>query len=114
MENVYCICVTPRENGQGRLPIGPLRYDFARDAVLIGREMIGIEYQNREVLADHWNKGPHHFWIEVSTNLMVCVLNHCLICRADPSADSWMATIQWAEHLLILGSVHSRLKPFHG
>merc|ERR1739845_341525 len=25
----------------------------------------------RMVVADHWNKGPHHFWYEVSTNLMV-------------------------------------------
>merc|ERR1712010_394161 len=26
---------------------------------------------HRMVVADHWNKGPHHFWYDVSTNLMV-------------------------------------------
>ena len=24
-----------------------------------------------EVLTDHWVKGPHHFWIDVATNLMI-------------------------------------------
>lgn len=29
------------------------------------------EYLKSEIVADHWVKGPHHFWIDVSTNLMV-------------------------------------------
>lgn len=58
--------------------LGPLRWDFPSDAVLIGREEIELEWtefgtqdSSRLVVADHWNKGPHHFWYEVSTNLMV-------------------------------------------
>lgn len=71
IENTFCICVTPRENGAGSVPIGPLRYDFNSDAVLVGRELIGVEFLDRKVVADHWNKGPHHFWIEVTTNKMI-------------------------------------------
>lgn len=58
--------------------LGPLRWDFPHDAVLIGREEIELEWtafgrqdSHKIVVADHWNKGPHHFWYEVSTNLMV-------------------------------------------
>jgi len=58
--------------------LGPLRWDFPSDAVLIGREEIELEWtafgkqdSHKMVIADHWNKGPHHFWYEVSTNLMV-------------------------------------------
>ena len=36
---------------------GPLLHDFARDAVLVGREMIGLEGLGTTVEADHWNKG---------------------------------------------------------
>jgi hypothetical protein len=70
-----CICVAPREATETAASgpvIGALEYDFAKDAVLIGRERIGVEYPTmHEVVADHWNKGPHHFWVEVATNLMV-------------------------------------------
>lgn len=70
--NTFCICVTPFENGNASaVPTGPLYSDFAKDAVLIGREIIGLEGLNRKVLADHWTKGPHHFWISVATNLFV-------------------------------------------
>jgi hypothetical protein len=58
--------------------LGPLRWDFPHDAVLVGREEIEMEWtafgkqdSHRMVVADHWNKGPHHFWYEVATNLMV-------------------------------------------
>eukprot|EP00665_Eupelagonemidae_sp_cell47_P000016 gene16-8031_t len=50
--------------------LGPLRWDFPRDSLLVGRERIFVEYANRTVVADHWTKGPHHFWFEVATNLM--------------------------------------------
>lgn len=70
-KSVFCICVTPSENGQGKVATGPLRHDFAHDAVLIGREIIGLEGLDIEVEADHWNKGPHHFWVDVHTNLFV-------------------------------------------
>merc|ERR1712093_101241 len=59
--------------------LGPLRWDFPHDSILIGREEIELEWTDwdeksdthRMVIADHWNKGPHHFWYEVSTNMMV-------------------------------------------
>ena len=50
---------------------GPLRYDFNDGAKLVGRERVRPEYYAEAVVADHWVKGPHHFWIEVSTNLML-------------------------------------------
>lgn len=72
IENAFCICVTPKENGNASAPAtGPLYHDFAKDAVLVGRELIGLEGFNKKVVADHWNKGPHHFWMSVETNLMV-------------------------------------------
>jgi len=39
--------------------------------MICGREYIGLEGLNKIVLADHWTKGPHHFWVDVKTNLMV-------------------------------------------
>jgi hypothetical protein len=72
IDGAFCICVTPYENGNKSLPAtGPLLHDFAKDAVLIGREIIGLEGVNVEVEADHWNKGPHHFWVSVATNKFV-------------------------------------------
>lgn len=72
ISGVFCICVTPRQNGDKTSPaIGPLFHDFAKDAVLIGRERIGLEGLDMEVEADHWHKGPHHFWVDVKTNLFV-------------------------------------------
>jgi len=73
IERAYCICITPYQDGNPNGPIiGPLRYDFPVDSTLIGREMIELEFRDGEmVLADHWSKGPHHFWYEVATNRMV-------------------------------------------
>lgn len=56
--------------------LGPLRWDFPGDAVLIAREEIELEWSGddgtpRTVVADHWNKGPHHFHYDVQTNQMV-------------------------------------------
>lgn len=72
ISGVFCICVTPRQNGDKTSPAtGPLFHDFAKDAVLIGRELIGLEGLDMQVEADHWNKGPHHFWVDVKTNQFV-------------------------------------------
>lgn len=68
IDDTFCICVSPDELGGG---IGPLVHNFAHDAVLIGRERVGLEGLNTSVIADHWNKGPHHFWISVETNKYV-------------------------------------------
>jgi hypothetical protein len=67
ISNFYCICVTPFQNGNhSKVPTGALLYDFAKDAVLVGREIIGLEGVGSSVEADHWNKGPHHFWVAVA------------------------------------------------
>ena len=50
---------------------GPLRFDFNDGAKLVGRERVRPEYFADSVVADHWVKGPHHFWMEVSTGLML-------------------------------------------
>jgi len=69
IDNAFCICVSVYENGNTtKKPMGPLTHDFGKDAILIGREKIGVEYINKEVVADHYNKGPHHFWVDVETN----------------------------------------------
>jgi len=73
IDKTFCICVSVTENGnRTKKTIGPLHHDFAKDAVLIGREQIHVEAPiNKTVIADHWNKGPHHFWIDVQTNQMI-------------------------------------------
>ncbi|CAK0880435.1 unnamed protein product [Prorocentrum cordatum] len=70
-KDAFCICLSPQDPVQKNAITGPLRYDFLDTAKLIGRERIIPEYIGRSLVADHWVKGPHHFWIEVSTNLMV-------------------------------------------
>merc|ERR1712232_1413835 len=69
----FCICVGTAQDGAAPpAPVlGALRHDFAKDAILIGRERIKLEYLNRWTIADHWMKGPHNFWVEVATNQMV-------------------------------------------
>ena len=42
-----------------------------KGAKLVGRERITPEYIGAALVTDHWVKGPHHFWIDVATNLMV-------------------------------------------
>ena len=57
IDKAFCICVTPLQNGnKTAVATGPLVHDFARDAVLIGREVIGLEGLGKSVEADHWNK----------------------------------------------------------
>eukprot|EP00658_Telonema_sp_P-2_P079772 TRINITY_DN77_c0_g2_i1.p1 TRINITY_DN77_c0_g2~~TRINITY_DN77_c0_g2_i1.p1 ORF type:complete len:400 (+),score=48.03 TRINITY_DN77_c0_g2_i1:318-1517(+) len=71
---VFCVCL----GGHGNLDptrqnalVGPLSYDFNRGAKLIGRERIKPEHMAHFVVADHWVKGPHHFWVDVATNQML-------------------------------------------
>merc|ERR1712139_95545 len=64
-KSVACICFSPPDSsGVENALNGPLSYDFLRGAVLIGRERIMPEYLNTVVVADHWVKGPHHFWFD--------------------------------------------------
>lgn len=69
--NAFCICISPIDPIQHNALTGPLRYDFLDTAKLIGRERIFPEYHYGPLVADHWVKGPHHFWIDVATNRMV-------------------------------------------
>jgi hypothetical protein len=70
-KSAFCICLSPADPTVQNAINGPLSYDFLSDAVLIGRERIVPEYLNTPMVADHWVKGPHHFWFDVATNLMV-------------------------------------------
>lgn len=70
-KSLFCICISPRDPATKNAITGPLAYDFNRNAKLVGRERIVPEYLKKTIIADHWVKGPHHFWIDVATNLMV-------------------------------------------
>lgn len=67
----FCICISTPDPTVENAINGPLTFDFLKDAVLIGRERIVPEYLNTPMVTDHWVKGPHHFWFDVATNLMV-------------------------------------------
>lgn len=72
--NAFCVClggVGDLDPTRNNTLVGPLSYDFNRGAKLVGRERIRPEYFNEFVVADHWVKGPHHFWIDVATNKML-------------------------------------------
>jgi len=69
--SVFCTCLGPVDPVVDNALTGPLSYDFNRGAKLVGRERVTPEYFDKAIVADHWVKGPHHFWIEVATNQMV-------------------------------------------
>lgn len=69
--STFCICITPIDPVVQNAATGPLSYDFNKGAKLVGRELISPEYVGGSMVADHWVKGPHHFWVDVSTNLMI-------------------------------------------
>lgn len=53
------------------LGVGPVAYDWARDALYVGREKLGIEYLWVELAVDHFVKGPHHVWVDVASQQIV-------------------------------------------
>lgn len=67
----FCVCLGPEDPSVTGALNGPLPWDFLKGALLIGRERITPEYLNQPVVTDHWVKGPHHFWYDVETKLMV-------------------------------------------
>jgi len=69
--STFCICLGPKDPVVDNAITGPLSYDFNKGAKLVGRERVKPEYFDHEIVADHWVKGPHHFWIDVATNQMV-------------------------------------------
>lgn len=70
-KSTFCTCLGPVDPVVDNAITGPLRYDFNNGAKLIGRERVKPEYYDDFVICDHWAKGPHHFWIDVATNLMI-------------------------------------------
>merc|ERR1712232_226558 len=65
-KHAFCACIGPTDPTVENALAGPLSYDFLRDAVLVGRERIVPEYLNSPMIADHWVKGPHHFWFDIT------------------------------------------------
>ena len=53
------------------LGVGPVAYDWALDALFVGRERLGIEFLWTSKVVDHFVKGPHHVWTEVETGNIV-------------------------------------------
>eukprot|EP00455_Lapot_gusevi_P018531 TRINITY_DN2012_c0_g1_i6.p2 TRINITY_DN2012_c0_g1~~TRINITY_DN2012_c0_g1_i6.p2 ORF type:complete len:151 (-),score=64.02 TRINITY_DN2012_c0_g1_i6:92-544(-) len=53
------------------LQLGPLMYNAFEDALYLGREMLSIEYLWNNFTVDHYVKGPHHLWVDVSTGLPI-------------------------------------------
>lgn len=67
----YCICLGSVDPIVKNAFTGPLRYDFDVGAIYIGREKIRPEYLNKDYIADHYVKGPHHFWYDITTGFMI-------------------------------------------
>merc|ERR1740130_1127940 len=70
-KSTFCTCLGNADPVVDNAVTGPLSFDFNKGAKLIGRERVKPEYMDHEIVADHWVKGPHHFWINVETNQMV-------------------------------------------
>jgi len=58
-----CICTNVH---QGSDPTSaflyPIQYNWTQQMYYMGREKIGVEYMNKEMILDHWAYGPHHVW----------------------------------------------------
>jgi len=39
-----------------------------KDSKFLGREKLYVEYVEKEMIVDHWIKGPHHIWKDVESN----------------------------------------------
>lgn len=63
LPTAICPCIT--------LGVGPVAPDWAKDAVFLAREKLGIEFLWEERLVDHYVKGPHHVWSDVKTGNVV-------------------------------------------
>jgi len=70
-KSTFCICLGAKDPVVDNALVGPLSYDFNKGAKLVGRERVKPEYMTESIVADHWVKGPHHFWIDVKTNFML-------------------------------------------
>ena len=50
---------------------GIVAHNWAADAAYVGRERINVEFIWREMVLDHFVKGPHHVWSDVDTGAIV-------------------------------------------
>jgi hypothetical protein len=53
------------------LGVGPVKPDWAGDALYLGRERLGVEFLWEEFEVDHFVKGPHHVWSDVATGQVI-------------------------------------------
>lgn len=57
-----CVCVDVREGGTGDTPIYPIQYNWTNNLDYVGRELLGVEFVELQLVLDHWIFGPHHVW----------------------------------------------------
>jgi hypothetical protein len=58
-----CICTNVHQGSDASSAfLYPLQYNWTQQMFFIGREKIGIEYIEKEMVLDHWAYGPHHVW----------------------------------------------------
>jgi len=63
-----CVCIDFGKDGNTVYPVMPnfmekdSMYLSSFISRMLGREQIFVEYLNREMVLDHWVKGPHHVW----------------------------------------------------
>jgi len=58
-----CICTNVHQGSDAKAAfLYPIQYNWTQQMYFVGREKIGIEYMNTEMVLDHWAYGPHHVW----------------------------------------------------
>lgn len=59
-----CICVKFKH-------LYPLNSRWVETGTYVARERIMVEYLWEEMTLDHWIAGPHHFWTDIDTGIVV-------------------------------------------
>lgn len=58
-----CICTNVHQGSDPKAAfLYPIQYNWTQQMFYVGREKIGVEYLNEEMVLDHWAYGPHHVW----------------------------------------------------
>lgn len=57
-----CICTQAKEGGTGAA-VHPIATNWTDNLSFVGREKIGVEYDQGTHVLDHWAFGPHHVWV---------------------------------------------------
>jgi len=69
----YCYCMVPyKVNGTA---IGPVKPDAFASATYVGREVLTVEYLNKQMTLDHWMLSFYHIWVDIETKLIVRTTN---------------------------------------